>query len=552
MESPAAARLVPDDFPTGVALLNNPFLNKDTAFSEHERDALGLRGLLPPRVNTMEEQVARVLENLRGKASDLERYIYMIALQDRNRALFYRAVLDNLRELLPIIYTPTVGLACQQYAHIFRRPRGLFVSARDRGRIARVFRNWPFDDVRIIIVTDGERILGLGDLGANGMGIPVGKLALYTACAGIHPEQSLPVTIDAGTDNAGLLHDPLYMGLPQRRLRGEAYDALIEEFIAAAGERYPHVMIQFEDFANANAFRLLAKYRDRACAFNDDIQGTAAAVLAGMYAAMRATGGTFAGQKLLFLGAGEAGIGIADLIVSALVGAGLSEEDARQRCWFVDSKGLVVRRRTDLKEHKLPYAHDHVFLPDFPAAVEALKPTAIIGAAGKPGTFTKEVLEAMARLNARPIVFALSNPTSNAECTAAEAYTWTKGAAVFASGSPFPPYPFQGRMFVPSQGNNAYIFPGVGLGVTMSGARHVTDAMFSAAAETLAAAVTADEIARGCVYPDITRIREISLAIAVSVAEVARAAGLATRPLPEDLPAHIRAAMYEPLYRDYA
>ncbi|HAK95190.1 MAG TPA: NAD-dependent malic enzyme, partial [Planctomycetes bacterium] len=397
MESPAAARLVPDDFPTGVALLNNPFLNKDTAFSEHERDALGLRGLLPPRVNTMEEQVARVLENLRGKASDLERYIYMIALQDRNRALFYRAVLDNLRELLPIIYTPTVGLACQQYAHIFRRPRGLFVSARDRGRIARVFRNWPFDDVRIIIVTDGERILGLGDLGANGMGIPVGKLALYTACAGIHPEQSLPVTIDAGTDNAGLLHDPLYMGLPQRRLRGEAYDALIEEFIAAAGERYPHVMIQFEDFANANAFRLLAKYRDRACAFNDDIQGTAAAVLAGMYAAMRATGGTFAGQKLLFLGAGEAGIGIADLIVSALVGAGLSEEDARQRCWFVDSKGLVVRRRTDLKEHKLPYAHDHVFLPDFPAAVEALKPTAIIGAAGKPGTFTKEVLEAMAR-----------------------------------------------------------------------------------------------------------------------------------------------------------
>jgi len=543
---------LPRNFPTGVALLNNPFFNKDSAFTEREREALGLRGLLPPRVNTLEQQVPRVMRNVRGKVSDLERYVHMLALQDRNRTLFYRVVLDHLQELLPIIYTPTVGLACQKYAHIFRRPRGVFISARDRGRIAALFRNWPFDDVRVIVVTDGERILGLGDLGSNGMGIPIGKLALYTACAGIHPEHSLPVMLDAGTNNPDLLRDPIYFGLPEPRLRGEAYDALVDEFVTAACERFPGVMIQFEDFATANAFRLLAKYRERACVFNDDIQGTAAAALAGLYAAMRATGGAFAAQKLLFLGAGEAGIGIADLVVTALTRAGLAEAEARERCWFVDSKGLVVRRRGDLSEHKLPYAHDHPFLPDLPAAIEALKPTALIGVSGVPSTFTKEVLQAMARLNARPIIFALSNPTSNSECTAEEAYAWTKGAAVFASGSPFPPCTFQGREFVPAQGNNAYIFPGVGLGVTASGARRVTDAMFSAAAETVAAAVTPEEIARGSVYPHITRIREISLSIAVAVVEIARNAGLAAKPLPDDLRAHLRAAMYEPVYRNYA
>jgi malate dehydrogenase (oxaloacetate-decarboxylating)(NADP+) len=547
---PARAHL-PEGFPTGLALLNDPFLNKGTAFSERERDAFELRGLLPPRVSTVEEQVARVLESVRGKGSDLERYIYMIALQDRNRTLFYRVVLDNLVDMLPIIYTPTVGLACQQYAHIFRRPRGLFISARDRGSVAHLLRHWPFPDVRIIVVTDGERILGLGDLGANGMGIPVGKLALYTACAGIDPQQTLPITIDVGTENAELLRDPLYIGLPQRRLRGEPYDALLDEFVAAARELYPDVLIQFEDFANANAFRLLEKYRHRVCAFNDDIQGTAGAALAGLYAAVRATGRKFADYRVLFLGAGEAGIGIAELIVSALMEAGLSAEDARLRCWFVDSKGLVVRARDDLNAHKRRFAHDREFLPDLRAAVEALAPNAIIGVAGTPGTFTRDVLEAMARLNARPIVFALSNPTSNAECTASEAYAWTKGKAIFASGSPFPPCTYGGRRFVPSQGNNAYIFPGVGLGVTVSGARHVTDEMFAAAARTLAGAVTGEELERGCVYPAITRIREISAAVAAAVAEVARARGLATRPLPDDLAAHMRAQMYEPVYADY-
>ncbi len=533
---------------TGVDRLHNPLYNHGTAFTEAERDAYKLRGLLPPRVFSPERQARRSLENYRKKPTDLEKYIYLIGLEDRNETLFYRLVTDNLEEMMPIIYTPTVGKACQEYAHIFRRPRGLYISANDKGRIAEVLANWPHDDVDVIVVTDGERILGLGDLGVNGMGIPVGKLSLYTACAGINPAKTLPITLDVGTENGKLLADPLYIGLPQRRLRGEAFDELIDEFMTAVFQRYPNVMVQFEDFANINAFRLLHKYRNQYCTFNDDIQGTASVTLSGIYSALRLTGGKLAEQKLLFLGAGEAGIGIADLIVSAMMDEGLTAEEARQRCWFVDSRGLVESSRTDLAEHKRPYAHDFAPQKDFLAAVQALEPTGIIGVSGRGGMFTQPVVEAMAALNEQPIVFALSNPTANSECTAEEAYRWSGGRAIFASGSPFNPVEFNGKTYVPGQGNNSYIFPGVGLGVVAVKARHVTDEMFMAAARTLAGLVKEDDLAQGRVYPSLQRIREVSAAIGTAVAEVAYAKGLARVERPENLPAFIEAQMYQPVY----
>jgi malate dehydrogenase (oxaloacetate-decarboxylating)(NADP+) len=535
----------------GVELLHDPVLNKGTAFTEAERDRLGLRGLLPPRASTQEIQVARVLENLRRKTSDIEKYIFLISLQERNENLFYRVVMENVEEMMPIIYTPTVGQACQEFGHIFRRPRGLYITHKDRGRIRQILRNWPYSDVRMIVVTDGERILGLGDLGANGMGIPVGKLALYTVCAGIHPMQCLPVTLDVGTNNETLLKDPLYIGLPERRLRGQAFDELVEEFVTGVQEIFPKACIQLEDFGNTNAFRLLHHYRDRACTFDDDIQGTAGVTLAGLYAALRITGNKLVDQKFLFLGAGEAGIGIGDLIVTGLLAEGMSVAEARLKCWFVDSKGLVVKGRADLVEHKLPYAHDHVPVTDFLAAVESLKPTALIGVSGMPRTFTKPVVEAMARLNRRPILFALSNPTSKSECTAEEAYTWSEGCAIFASGSPFPPVTYKGKAFVPGQGNNAYIFPGLGLGVIASEATRVTDEMFFVAAKKLADLVTEDDLLQGRIYPSLTRIREVSAVIAAAVADVVFQRGLTTMTRPPDLAGHVKAQMYEPTYGQY-
>ncbi len=537
--------------PTGAALLRDPALNKGSAFTEEEREILGLRGLLPAVVQDIEVQVMRVLENFRRKSNDIEKYLFMIGLQDRNKTLFYRVVIDYIEEMMPIIYTPTVGQACQEYGHIFRRPRGVFISAKDRGRMPELLRNWPYRDIRIIVVTDGERILGLGDLGADGMGIPVGKLALYTACAGIHPSLSLPVTLDVGTENEDLLNDPMYIGLKHRRLRGVAYDEFIEEFIVAVEEVFPRTLVQFEDFGNINAFRLLERYRDKICAFNDDIQGTAAVTLAGLYSALRIKGGKLSEQKFLFVGAGEAGQGAAALTVAALAAEGLSVEEARQRCWFVDSKGLVVKSRSDLTGRKLIYAHDHEFIQDLAEVVEALKPTALIGVSAKHGLFTRPVLEAMGRHHERPIVFSLSNPTSKSECTAAEAYTATEGRAIFASGSPFAPVVLEGKRLVPAQGNNVYIFPGVGLGVIASGAQHVIDEMFFMAAKVLAQAVSADDLEQGSVYPPLARIREVSATIAAAVAEVAYQRGLATRPRPEDLVAHIKSLMYEPKYQSY-
>lgn len=538
-------------FPTGVDLLHDPILNKGMAFSADEREQFQLRGLLPPRVLTQDLQAERVLRNFHKKPNDLEKYIFLLSLEDRNEALFYRVVMDNLMEMMPIIYTPTVGQACLEFGNIFRRPRGLYISAEDQGRIADILHHWPHDDVRVVVITDGERILGLGDLGAHGMGIPVGKLSLYTACAGIDPATTLPVTLDVGTNNQRLLDDPFYIGLPQNRLRGEAYDALVDEFMTAVTARFPHALIQFEDFSNQNAFRLLHKYRDRYRTFNDDIQGTAGVALAGLYSALRLTGGKLSAQRLLFLGAGEAGIGIADLVVSAMMQEGLTAEAARQQCWFVDSRGLVESSRSDLAEHKLPYAHAHAPLTTFLEAVEALQPTGIIGVSGMPRMFTQPVVEAMARLNEQPIVFALSNPTANSECTAEEAYRWTNGRAIFASGSPFDPVELDGRTYIPGQGNNSYIFPGVGLGVVATGARHVTDDMFLAAAQTLAQLVTPADLAAGLIYPSLKRIREVSAHIATAVAEIAYTHDLATVPRPADLLAFMQAQMYQPVYRDY-
>lgn len=540
-------------FPTtertqGIELLRDPATNKGTAFTQAERDQLGLRGLLPPRVFTIEEQSARVLENVRRKNTALEKYIFLISLQERNQALFYHVVLNNIQELMPLIYTPTVGQACQEYGHIFRRTQGLYVSMEDRGRVAEIVANWHEDDVRVVVVTDGERILGLGDLGADGMGIPVGKLSLYTACAGIDPAKCLPVTLDVGTNNADLLCDPLYIGTPHERVRGEAYDALVDEFIQAVRERYPRVLIQFEDFGNQNAFRLLAKYRDEICTFNDDIQGTASVTLAGLYSSLRITGKALKDQTILFLGAGEAGIGIGDLIAAAMQEEGLTEAEAKARCWFVDSKGLVVAGRTDLAAHKKPYAHAYPFIGNLLEAVETLKPTALIGVSGMPQTFTQPVVEAMARLNERPIIFALSNPTSKSECTAEQAYQWSEGRAIYASGSPFDPVTYNGQTFVPGQANNSYIFPGVGLGVVASEASRVTDEMFFVAARTLAAQVTEADLMTGGTYPPLAKIRDVSLAIAVAVADVAFERGLAGIPRPADLAAYIREQMYVPQY----
>ena len=539
------------DMPRGIELLHDPAYNKGTAFSERERDALGLRGLLPPRVFSQEEQISRVLENFRRKPTPLEKYIDLANLHDRNEALFFRLLIDYPDEMLPIVYTPTVGLACQQYGHIFQRPRGLFISAKDRGSVRQVLANWPRRDVAIIVVTDGERILGLGDLGANGMGIPVGKLALYSACAGVHPNQCLPVLLDVGTNNPQLRSDPLYLGLQKQRLSGEDYDALVEEFVTAAREVFPNVVIQFEDFANHHAFRLLEKYRDRIATFNDDIQGTAAVTLAGIFSALRVTGKRLTEQTILFQGAGEAAAGIANLTVSAMVAQGASPVAARRRCWLVDSQGLVTAGRASLAEHKLPFAHEHAPVQDLLGAVRAVRPTAIVGVAAVGGAFTESVLAEMANINERPIVFALSNPTSKSECTALEAYKATRGRALFACGSPFDPVEVEGRRFVPRQGNNSYIFPGVGLGAIVSRTSRITDEMFMAAARTLAAQVDESDLAQGSLYPALTRVREVSAHIAAAVAAIAFEKQLAGVPEPADVPAFVRAQMYEPQYASY-
>ena len=540
------------DLPSGTALMANSLLNKGTAFSEEERDAFGLRGLLPPRIFGMTEQVGRALGQFRRKNNDLEKYIFLTTMQHRNETLFYRLLLDHLEEMMPIIYTPTVGQACLEYSSIFRRPRGLWLTIRDKSRLTDILRHWPNRGVRMIVVTDGERILGLGDLGALGMGIPIGKLSLYTACAGLHPYYCLPITLDVGTDNEKLLSDPLYIGLQQKRVRGEAYDAFIKEFVDAVQTVFPGALLQFEDFGNANAFELLKYYRRKICSFNDDIQGTAAVAVAGLMAATRLTGQSLKEQKILFLGAGEAGTGIGKLFAGALESEGVPLNKALERCWFVDSKGLLVKGRGDkLAEHKIPFAHEAPFTPDLLSAIKQVQPTALIGVAGVGPAFTREVIETMASINKRPIIFALSNPTSKAECTATDAYTWSGGRAIFAGGSPFAPVTVNGVTHVPGQGNNVYVFPGVGLGALACQTSQITDSMFLAAARVLANEVSEDDLSQGRVYPNLKHIRQVSLRIAVAVAEEAYRLNLTARPQPENLTEDIQSQMFEPVYHSY-
>ena len=536
----------------GVDILHDPRLNKGTAFTPEERDELGLRGLLPPKYLPIEEQLELVYENYSHKESDLEKYIYLIGLLDRNETLFYRLLEGHLEEMMPVVYTPTVGLACQRYSRIFRRPRGLCISLRDRGRVDNLLANWPYRDIRIIVVTDGERILGLGDLGLNGMGIPVGKLNLYVAAAGIDPSKTLPICLDVGTNNEELRQDPLYLGLDRPRERGENYDELIDELINAARARWPHCIIQFEDFGNTNAFRLLEKYRDVAPVFNDDIQGTGAVILAGLLGALRITKQPLSEQRIVFLGAGEAGIGIAEAIMTGMKEEGLTDEEVKQRFWHVDSKGLVTRQRPgELAPHKLLFARDEEPVSTLGRVVERVQPTILLGVSGKPGLFNEMIVRVMARQVERPIIFALSNPTSKAECTAQQAYTLTDGRAIFASGSPFDPLTIDGRFFRPGQGNNAYIFPGVGLGAIISGAKRIVNSMFHQAAMTLARAVSEELLEEGSVYPRQSDSQKVSLDIAAAVAREVYRLGLNSEPEPDDLESYIRDWAWKPEYTPY-
>jgi malate dehydrogenase (oxaloacetate-decarboxylating)(NADP+) len=531
----------------GFDVLADQSLNKATAFTSEERDALGLRGLLPAAIVSQSTQLRRALENVRRKHSDIDRYVFLMALEARNERLFYRLLLDHIDEILPLVYTPTVGQACREFAHHYRQQRAMFLTPDDRGRIRSLLDNWPERDVRMIVVTDGERILGLGDLGANGIGIPIGKLKLYSAFAGIHPDRCLPVILDVGTNNETLRGDPLYLGVSRPRITGDAYLALVDEFVAAVQDAFPKALVQFEDFLTPNAYALLARYRDRVLCFNDDIQGTAAVALAGVYASTRISNVPFRDLRVMFLGAGSAATGIADLMVRAFVEAGLSEEAARRRLWFVDLHGLVVEGRDHLLAHNLPYAHPHARM-GFVEAMRSIAPHVLIGATGAPGTFTEEVVRTMAELNERPAIFALSNPTSRAECTAEDAYRWSSGRAIFASGSPFAPVVLDGRRHVPGQGNNAYVFPGLGLGVLAAEATTVTDDMFLAAAHAVADLVTSERLEAGTLYPPLSRIREVSLEIAVRVAELAFREGLARAARPNDLRASIAATMFDPVY----
>jgi malate dehydrogenase (oxaloacetate-decarboxylating)(NADP+) len=531
----------------GKALLQDPVRNKSTAFTRREREALSLRGLLPWHVSDMEAQQRRVLGNLRRKSNAIEKYIFLNALQDRNQCLFYRTVIDHIEELLPLIYTPTVGAACREFASIFRQSQGFYVTPDDRGEIRRILDNWPEDSVRVIVVTDGERILGLGDLGANGMGIPIGKLALYVACGGIPLQQCLPVMLDTGTNNESLRVDPLYLGWPRERLRGEAYYSLVDELIAALQDRYPEALIQFEDFSGHNAFTLLERYRSRVRMFNDDIQGTAAMALAGVYAANRVTGTRFEHQRILFLGAGGAATGIATLMARAFEARGLSRDEAYRRIWLVDADGLVTADRKDLDDWLAPFAQARAPL-DLNGAIDALRPHALIGATGVAGTFTPEAVQRMAAINERPVVFALSNPTANAECTAEQAYRWSDGRALYASGSQFDPVELDGQVYQPGQANNAYIFPGVGLGVAVSGASRVPDTMFLVAAEALAASVEDESLKAGTLFPPLTRIREVSERIARSVFQMAIEEDFAPGQPADAIAEAIASYMYDPRY----
>ncbi len=537
----------------GTDVLNEPLLNKGTAFTEEEREALGLRGLVPPKVFTIEEQVLRVLENYQRKTDPLEKFIFLTSLHDRNETLYYKVLTENLMEMTPIVYTPVVGAACQQFGHIYRKNRGMYISANDKGHIRDIFDNWNQDEIDIIVISDGSRILGLGDLGANGMGIPIGKLALYVAGGGVYPCKTLPILLDTGTNNEELLADPLYLGLNQHRIGDDEYYEIVDEFVNAVQDRWPKALIQWEDFTNDHAFPILNKYREDVLCFNDDIQGTGAVALSGLLGGMRMKEEKLADQRIIFYGAGSAAVGIADMIVAGIVEeSGMSEEEARKRFWLIDSQGLVVKNGPrPLQDHKVPYARDEALVDNLMDVIKAVKPTILVGVSGQGQTFTPEIIKEMLNYSKQPIIFALSNPTSKSECTAQEAYKWTKGKAIFASGSPFDPVRMKGKIFVPGQGNNMFIFPGVGLGASLCQAKKVTDAMFYMAAKTLADMVTEEELALRTVYPDLRKIRKISLTIAAAICEMAFDEGLARVERPKDIKAWVKENMFEPVYPRY-
>lgn len=532
----------------GVDLFHDPLQNRGSAFTETQRQEFGLEGLLPSAVDALEIQIARIRLQLDSLDSDLQKYILLSDLQARNQTLFFAVVMSDPATFMPLVYTPTVGEACQKFDHFYRAPRGVYLPITAKGRLQTLLSNWPQKDIRFIVVTDGERILGLGDLGVNGMGIPVGKLALYTAVAGVPPELTLPITLDVGTNNDQYLQDPLYLGLRQRRVRGAEYNAFIEEFVQAVQTLYPKCCLQWEDFANINAVPILARYQDKICTYNDDIQGTAAVALAGIYGSLRISGQKLIDQRFLFMGAGSAGTGIAELIAEAMVLEGLTIEEARARCWLFDVNGLLETTRTDIADFQRPFTHTHAKTSSFVEAIEAIKPTAIIGVSTVPKLFNQQVIEAMSRINERPIIFPYSNPTSRSECTAEEAYQWSNGKAIFASGSPFQPVEFNGQRFVPGQGNNVYIFPAMGMAVLATESTRVTQAMFIVAAKAVAEQVTQDSLNMGLIYPPQSQILDASLRTAAKIAEHIFDQGLARVPRPSDIEAHIRNIAYKPIY----
>jgi malic enzyme len=542
----------------GESVLRDPLTNKGTAFTEAERAELGLLGLVPPAVSSIDQQLARVYENYRVKQTPLERYIHLASLQDRNETLFFRLLHDHIQEMMPIVYTPVVGEACQRYSHIYRRPRGLYISYDQRHQIGAILANHPRPPA-IIVVTDGERILGLGDQGVGGMGIPTGKLCLYTACAGIPPGLTLPIMLDVGTNNRERLEDPLYLGLRHQRIRGPEYQDFLDRFVDAVMRVFPDAVLQWEDFLKANALTQLARYRDRLCTFNDDIQGTAAVALAGVYAALRTTGRAMHDQRLVLAGAGASAQGIAHLFESALGEAGLTVAEARQRIGTVDSQGLVTQARAQMEDYKAAYARPLQEVASYACrdaacitleeTIRNFKPTILIGTSGAPGLFTEEVVGAMAAVNERPIVFPLSNPTSKSECTAEQAIRWSGGRAIVATGSPFDPVVFGGETRRIGQGNNAFVFPGVGLGLWVGRVRRVTDAMFLDAARALSQVVSQADLDHGAVYPELTRIRDCSHAVACAVIRRAVVEGHASPRVVDGLDETVQRAMWFPEYR---
>ncbi|MCI6530206.1 MAG: NAD-dependent malic enzyme [Mesosutterella sp.] len=532
----------------GAALLQNGVLSKGTAYTEQERAELGLRGLLPPVPSNIRLQAEAMIEQLRSFDTPYQKALFLDGLRAANETLFFRLVMDYVEEILPLVYTPTVGEVCQKYSHLYRFPRGLFLSIEDKGHLDELIANAPQQEVDMIVVTDGQRILGLGDLGVNGMGIPVGKLGLYTACAGVDPRRTLPVTLDVGTDTERYLNDPLYLGHKHKRVSGKEYDDFIEEFFQAVHKRWPNCVVQFEDFGNNHAFDLLERYRSRYCCYNDDIQGTASIVVAGFFSAMKAKNSRLSDEKILFLGAGEAATGVANLIAAAMTETGISREDALSRLYLFDSKGLVTSGRETLAHHKAPFAKDLEPCTDFEECIRRIRPTAIVGLSAQSGAFTESVVKAMAEINERPIIFALSNPTSKAECTAEQAYTWSDGRALFSCGSPFSPVTYKGKTFVPRQGNNSYVFPGIGLGAILGRCKELGEDVFLSAAHTCADMVTPEDLAQGSLYPSLTRVRDISLAVAVNIIKLAFRNGTAQIEQPADIVQYVKDRMYVPNY----